>query len=154
MNKKRTFLIRALAVLVLLVIAGIMLVIGRGHTIYFDNKTMEYNGTTVEALYKVEVTVKGERVAKLYERDRGMAPCMGQSFEMTLEVIEEKGGEASAYDISMAVPYNMDGIVLNIPALLEGLPEEAYQSEFVPVITEEEEEEEIITDEFENMGDF
>ena len=35
----------------------------------------------------------------------------------------------------------MDGPVINLPAYLAGLPEEAYLSEFVPVASEEPEEE-------------
>ena len=42
MSKKKTLLIRILAVLVLVVIAAVMMVIGRGHTVYFDNVAGEY----------------------------------------------------------------------------------------------------------------
>lgn len=152
MSKKRVFLVRMLVVLVLLVVAGVMLIIGRGHTIYFENRAAEYNGTTAEAPYKIEVFVKGERVAKLYDKERGMSPWMGQDFKMTVEVTEEKGGDASTYTIGLKLPYNMDGIILNIPALLEGLPEDVYLTEFIPTATEEETEEEAPADEF-GIGD-
>ena len=81
-NKKHMFFFRLLAVVVLLVIAGAMFVVGRGHTVYFDNKTTEYNGQKVETPYKVEVYVNGEKVAKLYDNERGMADWMGQKFTM------------------------------------------------------------------------
>ena len=42
----------------------------------------------------------------------------------------------------------MDGIVLNIPAMMAGMPPEAYLSEFVVMNEENEEVEEIVTDEF------
>ena len=35
----------------------------------------------------------------------------------------------------------MDGVIINIPGYLAGLPEEAYLTEFVPVVTEEPDEE-------------
>ena len=76
MKKKQNLLYPILAVLVLVIIAAVMMVIGRGHTVYFDNKTLELNGETYKAPYKVEVIVKGETVAKLNARDRGVGTCM------------------------------------------------------------------------------
>lgn len=142
MNKKKTILIRVLAVVFLLVIAAAMMVIGRGHTVYFDNVAMEYEGKTYETPYRVDVYVKEERAAKLKEDERGMAPWMGANFKMTLEITENKGDEPSTQEISVKLPQNMDGIILNIPALLAGLPEEAYLSEFIQTVVEEEPEEE------------
>ena len=51
--------------------------------------------------------------------------------------------------MKLTLPYAMDGIILNIPALLNGAPEEVYQSEFIPAPVEEEDEEVILSDEFE-----
>ncbi len=109
------------------------MVIGRGHTIYFDNKTLEdYNGQEYQAAHKVVVTVKGEEAAKLGKRDRGMAAWIGQNFKMTLEVTQKKGDEPEIKEFSLKLPYGVDGIVINLPALLAGLPEDAWFSEFVP----------------------
>lgn len=154
MNKKKTWFFRISAVLVLVVIAAVMLIIGRGHTVYFDSKQIEYNGTTVETPYKIEVIVNGKKVAKLYDDERGMTSWIGQNFEMTLQVTAEKGGDSKVYNVGLSLPYNMDGVILNIPALLAGLPEEAYLSEFVQEIPEASEDEEVVTDEMNDMGDF
>ena len=40
--KKRTLFFRIGAIVILLAIAAVMMVIGRGHTVYFDNKKLEY----------------------------------------------------------------------------------------------------------------
>jgi len=37
------------------------------------------------------------------------------------------------------LPYSMDGIIINLPAYLAGLPEEAYLTEFIPAPEESEE---------------
>ena len=50
---KRKLLFRVGAILIILVIAACMFVIGRGHTVYFDNKETSYNGQTIEPFYKV-----------------------------------------------------------------------------------------------------
>ena len=156
MKNKRQLIFRIAALAIILAIAAAMFVVGRGHTIYFDNKTLEYNGHEYKAFHKVKVIVDGKEAAKLSERDRGMADIMGQTLSMTLEITDEKNGTPHSHKVSMGVPYNMDGIIINIPALMAGQPEDAYLSEFVIVAPEETEEEEINTDEFdmgEEMGD-
>lgn len=73
---------------------------------------------------------------------------------MTLEITQEKGGNEETKTISIKLPYNMDGIAINLPALLAGLPEEAYLSEFQIVTPEETETEpETSADEFGIGGD-
>ncbi len=137
MKSKRTLFFRIGAVVILLAIAAVMMVVGRGHTVYFDNKTLEYDGQTYETPYKVVVFVGGEQVAKLYNKERGMATCIGQNFEMTLEITQEKGGDEVTETYQLTLPYNMDGIVINLPGYLAGLGEDAYLTQFVPVATEE-----------------
>ena len=148
MKSKRPLLIKLAALVIVLAVAGVMFVVGRGHTVYFDNKAIEYQGQTYECPYKVTVYVKGEKVAKLYEKERGMSAWIGQDFKMTLEIMQEKNGTEVTKEYSVKLPYSMDGIVINLPAYLAGLPEDAYLTEFVSLIASEPEDEEIITDEF------
>lgn len=146
---KRQFLFRAAAIVLILILAVIMFIIGRGHTIYFDNKSAEYDGKQYNAYYKVTVIKDKEKVAKLAEDERGMTDLMGQTLSMTLEITDEKGQEPHSHKVSMPIPYGTDGIVINVPELMAGLPQQAYMSEFVPIATsEEDEDEEVVTDEF------
>ena len=147
MNVRR-LLFRLGTVAVLIAIAACMMVIGRGHTVYFDNKKLDYEGRTLDTYRRINVFVNGEQVAKLSAKDRGMATFTGQSFKFDIEVTKEKGDDPVNYSYAIKVPYGMDGIVLNLPGMIEGIPEEAYSAEFVPVATEPEPEEEIVTDEF------
>lgn len=154
MNKKRQLLFRVAAIVFVLAIAVIMFIIGRGHTVYFDNKTVEYDGNRYKSFYKVEVIKDKEKVAQLSEEDRGMTDLMGQTLTMTIEITDEKGQEPHAHRVSMPIPYNMDGIVINLPELMAQLPADAYMSEFVPAASaEEEEDEEVVIDEFEIQDD-
>ena len=149
MNKTRRLLFRLGTLLVLLAIAACMMVVGRGHTVYFDNKTLEYNGQTYSALYRIDVEKDGEKVAKLSKRERGMATNIGQNFEITLRITKEKNGAEEVQTLKLKLPYSMDGIILNLPGYLEGLPEEAYLSEFISSAETEPVEEETPTeDEF------
>ena len=140
----KTLWIRLAAIAVCIAVAAAMLFIGRGHTIYFDNKTIEdYQGQEYKAFERVVVTVKGEQAAKLGKRERGMATWIGQDFKMTLEITENKGDEPRIQEVSIQLPYGVDGIVVNLPAYLAGLPEDAWYSEFVPMVEEEPTDEEL-----------
>ncbi len=154
MKSKRRILFSVLTVLILVAIAACMMVIGRGHTVYFDNKTLEgYEGQDYKAFERVVVTVKDEQVAKLGKRERGMSIWIGQDFKMTLEITEKKGDDPVVKEVSIKLPYNVDGIVINLPAYLAGLPEEAWFSEFVPVVTEEPVDEDPTLDDEFGLGD-
>ena len=150
MNKTKTLLIRIITVVFFVALAVLMYFLGRGHTVYIDNKKLEYNGETYDTPYKVCVYVNDERVAKLYDKERGMATWIGQNFEMTLEITQEKGGDETTETYQITLPYNMDGIVINLPGFLAGLDQDAYITEFVPVATEETttEDEQLPGDEF------
>ena len=145
----RKWMFRLGTLLVLIAIAACMMVIGRGHTVYFDNKKLEYEGQEYDTYRRINVFVNGEQVAKLSAKDRGMATFMGQKFSFDLEITKEKGDDPVTNTYHITVPYGMDGIVLNLPGMLASLPEEAYTSEFVPVETEPSaEDEEIVTEDF------
>ena len=156
MNKRR-ILFRAGTIALLLAIAACMMVVGRGHTIYFDNKKLEYDGQTYDAVRRVNVFVGEEQVAKLSAKERGMATTIGQDFEMEFKIMAEKGGDETRETYRIKLPRNLDGIVVNIPAYLAGLPEEVWMTEFVPLTPQEEPEDEVpSSDEFgmEDIGDF
>ncbi len=149
MSKKTTsILFKVGTVVVLLAIAAVMFVVGRGHTVYFDNKKLEYNGTTYDTPYKVVVIDGEEQIGKLYDKERAMTTVIGQTLDITFKITQEKGGDETIVAYRFALPYNMDGIIINLPGLFAGLPEEAYESEFVQTIVEEDTDEEPVTDEF------
>lgn len=151
--KGRTLLIRLAVLAACVALGAAMMVIGRGHTVYLDNKTLEdYQGQTYKAAHRIVVTVGGEEITKLGPRERGMSTCIGQNFKMTLEITQEKGGQPEIREIDLKLPYGVDGIIVNLPAYLAGLPEDAWMTEFIPTPEEEPEEDPNIGDEF-GLGD-
>lgn len=155
MKNTRSLLIKIGSLVVILGVAVLMFIIGRGHTVYFDNKTFEAaDGTTVETAYRVEVYVNGERVAKLAKRERGMATWIGQNFEMDLVVTQNKGDEeVKELHYEIKLPYGMDGAVINLNALLAEYPQSEYMTEFVPIPSAAEEEEEVVITDDPGFGD-
>lgn len=131
--KLRKVLIPACVVLLCVALGAVMMVIGRGHTIYIDNKTIEYNGTEYKSFYRVDVTVKGEeKPLTALARERVSTTCLGQSFHMDLTVTDEKDGQPRSLSVDLKLPYDMDGPIINLPALLAGQPQEAWLDEFIP----------------------
>lgn len=156
MNNKRKWIFRGCTLLVILLIAALMFLVGRGHTVYIDNKTLEYNGETYEALQRSEVYVGEERLSKLGKRERTMSTVIGQSFEMKLINTVNKGDEPTEAIVKISLPYGWDGIVVNIPGYLAGLPQEAWMTEFVSEpepVTAADDEPELSEDDI-PMGDF
>ena len=131
-TSNRRLIFQLAAVVVLIAIAYAMTIVGRGHTVYLDNKKLEYNGKTYDTPYKVVVLVDGEQVAKLYDRERGSATCIGQKFTVTLEITEKKGGSETTETYKLTLPHSIDSVIINLPAYMAGLPEEAYLEEFIP----------------------
>ncbi|MDY5022875.1 MAG: DUF6672 family protein [Blautia sp.] len=149
MKSKKRLLIRILAIAVVIGVAVTMFIIGRGHTVYFDNKDLEADGTEYKSYYQIEVFVDDVSVCKLRSGERGMVSTMGQDFTMVLHITPEKDGKKVGSAVTLKLPYNMDGIILNLPAMLGGASEDVYLEEFIPAPVEEEETEDVIvTDEF------
>ena len=152
-NKTRSWIIRAAFLLVLVLIAVVMLRIGRGHTVYFDNRALDYQGTTTAAPYKITVTVNGEQISKLYEKERCSVTNIGDKLELTLEVMHQKGGSETTTTYNLKLPHNLDGVIINLPGYIAGLPEEAYLEEFIPApSTDLDDEEAPVTDDI-GLGD-
>ena len=155
MNNKRKWIFRSCALLVILLIAAAMVVIGRGHTVYIDNKTLEYNGETYSALNRVEVWVGGERLSKLAKRERTSSTVIGQNYEMKLINTMNKGDDPTEEVVKLSLPYGWDGIIVNVPGYLAGLPQEAWMTQFIsepePVTTEDEP---VLTEDDIPMGEF
>ena len=149
MKNTRKIIFRILALAVVIAIAACMFVIGRGHTIYFDNKELTGpDGTVYEPWYNIEVLVGGKRVANLSAGDRGMVETMGQNFSMEVKLTKQKDGKRQGGTIGLKLPYNIDGIIYNLPAMLAGADEDVYMDEFIPAVVEEETEDVVVTDEF------
>ena len=152
-NKTRSWIIRAAFLLVLVLIAVVMRRIGRGYTVYFDNRALDYQGTTTAAPYKITVTVNGEQISKLYEKERCSVTNIGDKLELTLEVMPQKGGSETTTTYTLKLPHNLDGVIINLPGYIAGLPEEAYLEEFIPApSTDLDDEEAPVTDDM-GLGD-
>ena len=140
---KRSWIIRIAFVLVLVLVAVLMLRIGRGHTVYLDNRALDKDGQSVAAPYKITVYVNGEQISKLYDKERCMVTNIGDSLELTVEVMQQKGGSETTETYKLTLPHSIDSVIINLPAYMAGLPEEAYLEEFIPAPSADLDDEEV-----------
>lgn len=151
--KNKSLIYKIVLVLVLVVICFIMIYIGRGHTLYFDNKAMDVNGITINPPYRVKVFVKGKEVANLNDGDRGMAIWIGPKAHIELEVTKERGVAKENIRYDVPLPRKYDGVVINLVGLLNNAPYDSYISEFIPLATvTSESEEEVVLDDLGELG--
>jgi hypothetical protein len=130
-----------------------MIYIGRGHTLYFDNKAMDVNGITINPPYRVKVFVKGKEVANLNDGDRGMAIWIGPKAHIELEVTKERGVAKENIKYDVPLPRKYDGVVINLVGLLNNAAYDSYISEFIPLATvTSESEEEVVLDDLGELG--
>ena len=150
--KNRSLLYKIILVFVLVALCLIMIYIGRGHTLYFDNKGMEVAGRFIDAPYRPKVFVKGKEVANLSNGDRGMAIWIGPKAHLELEITETKGGDKKNLSYDVKLPRKYDGVVINLVGLISSAPYDTYISEFIPLATTESVEEEVVIDEVGDLG--
>lgn len=157
MMKNKNIFYKLLLIIVLVLVCFIMIYIGRGHTLYFDNKSLtledDVAGSELNAPYRVKVFIKGKEVANLNDGDRGMAIWIGPKAHIDLEITKEKGGNKENKSFDVKLPREFDGVVINLVGLMNDIPYDSYISEFVPLVsTETTTEEEIVIDDIGELG--
>lgn len=154
MKVKRQTLFIAGAILLLIGIAAWMMVIGRGHIIYVDNKTIEYNGTEYKAYSLVGVTEKRNPYQEAFARDRIQLKVVGQNLKIDYEASKKSSSIPEEGVLKVKIPYSWDAVVINLPAYFAGLPQEVWFTEFVqaPSVDLSSSSEEIVLDEFSTSG--
>lgn len=120
LNKK--IIARSILVVLYLVLAIVMFLTGRTHTILIDNKGDEAG--TYKAVKGMEVSVdKGEPV-EFYKGDRDKFTVKSQKHTIHIEFFD--GSEPVTFTVKVPVTY--DYVLLSIPKYLAGI--EPYMEEF------------------------
>ena len=120
LNKK--IIARSIIVVLYLVLAIVMFLTGRMHTILIDNKGDEAG--TYKAVKGMEVSVdKGEPV-EFYKGDRDKFTVKSQKHTIHVEFFD--GSEPVTFTVKVPVTY--DYVLLSIPKYLAGI--EPYMEEF------------------------
>lgn len=147
-NKKRRILFSLLFSLIIVGICVVCFIVGRGHNVYFDNKTTD--DEKYHSYNAIDLYYKGEKVTTLAARERISISLTGQKIEVELHYRKGKNESKSEKVVTFAIPYDMDGIVINLPAYLDGADQDTYMYEFVSgaVSADSLDDEVPVTDEF------
>lgn len=147
---KRALIFRLGSVLLLIIIAIVMMIIGRGHNIYLDNKTFEYEGNEYQAPYLIVAEAKNNEAQEAFKRDRVALTCMGPKIKINFTIQDVKNGDKKTATVVFKIPFSLDDVVINLPAYFSGLPEDVWMTEFVSLATTDDASayEEVVLDEF------
>lgn len=129
LSRRNLFQLAALSVIILL--AVVMFIIGRQHTILLDNKTIEHDGKTYTAFPIVEVEVDTDGEIELAARDRDKAEVMGQHHKLTV-TYTDKFFEEHQVVKRFKVPIGFDMVLVSIPALVGELDESVWMQHYIP----------------------
>ena len=146
MKNLRRVLFTSCLILILVAISVICFIVGRGHTIYFDNNALD--GTSYEAYNEINIMYDGKSAGKMIEKERLSLQVTGQKLEVEIIAKKEVDGGKKNVKFELEIPYNMDNIMINVPAYLDGASQDVYMEEFVPASEVADDDEVPQTDEF------
>jgi len=147
--KKARRIIFSIALIALLIgISVLCFIIGRGHTVYLDNKELG----NYKAYQYIDISYKGESVSVLGKEERTVISVIGQKCKLDLIITEKRNSMDEEKTVTIELPYDMNDIVINLNAYLQGASEEEYLTKFVSLMPTQEssgEGEDVSIDEFE-----
>ncbi|MBR1919337.1 MAG: hypothetical protein IJ831_06910 [Spirochaetales bacterium] len=123
----RRLIVRAAAILLVLLLAICMYLIGRQHTILVDNKSVEGGP---KALQEIEVAIDKQDSMELYPRDRDQYIVTGQSHTLHVKYTDSNWNEIDKV-IKFKVPARNDMYIISLPKLAQN--PDAPQSEWLEV---------------------
>lgn len=112
----RIFLMRLIAIVVVLLFAMVLFFIGKQHTVLLDNKTITVNGEEIKALKMVEVQVNKLEALEFVPRDRDKVEVTRQKHTITISYTDEKWEEISITR-KFTLPLMEEMVIISIPTL-------------------------------------
>lgn len=119
MQITRQRLFQAGTILIFVLLGLLFFIIGKGHTLLLDNKTVTLDGTEYAALALVEVSIDSSEPIELTRRMRDMVQVPGQRHTITVSFIDKTGNEVTLSK-KFSIKVLQDMYLLSIPAFIEG----------------------------------
>ncbi|MGI6433067.1 MAG: DUF6672 family protein [Sphaerochaetaceae bacterium] len=128
---KRRTLFQVATILFLILLAALMFLIGKQHTLLLDNQTIELNQKSYQALSLVEVAVDKQPFLELAARDRDKALVKGQRHTITVRYTD-KAFEEHVITKKVKLSLFDDMLLISIPALVAQQEQEVWMQLFIP----------------------
>ncbi len=113
----RTFLMRLIAIVVVLLFGVMLFFIGKQHTVLLDNKTVTVDGQELAALKMVEVQVNKLDELELYPRDRDKVDVTRQKHSITVSYTDDSWEDISITR-TFRLPLMEEMVIISIPTLV------------------------------------
>ena len=127
-----SWIVRLVLVVLILALAVFLYQFGKEHKIYVDNRSVEINGETYDALDWAEYSIDGLEPVESYPRMRDSVTVVRQKHSIHI-LWEDWYFNQFEADLEFELPLNEYEIVLSLPAVAAGLPAEDCLIEFVPM---------------------
>ena len=112
---KKIIIVRSVLVVVYVLLAVVMFVTGRSHTVLIDNKAAEDG--SFKAINGMEVTINRLPSSEFMKGDRDKFVVKGQNVK--IKVVSFDGQIEDTYKIK--IPLAQDAVLISVPKLVNGL---------------------------------
>ena len=118
---RRSFILRAAAIAALAALSAALFVVGKGHTVYFDTRAATIDGAQYKAPDMTAVSIDGGEVEEMGRAERAIRLVVGARHTVLAESLS--GDDAKA-ERELRLPLAWSDVIISIPALLAGLPDD------------------------------
>lgn len=114
-SKKKTIIVRSILVAVYILLAVIMFVTGRTHTVLIDNKNAEDG--SYKAINGMVVTINNLKPSEFMKGDRDKFTVKGQTVKIKVESFDGKVDDT----YSLKIPLVQDAVLISVPKLVNNI---------------------------------
>jgi hypothetical protein len=126
----RSLIQRTGVVLGLIVLAVCLFYIGKGHTLLLDTNAVIIDGKEFRSYPSAAVSVDGKKLnSSMGRAERSMVAVRGPRHTL---VVADDAGTGKKVEKTFTIPTFMDRVLVSIPAIIGGAPEEYWIAPFTP----------------------
>lgn len=114
-SKKKTIIVRSILVAVYILLAVIMFVTGRTHTVLIDNKNAEDG--SYKAINGMVVTINNLKPSEFMKGDRDKFTVKGQTVKIKVESFDGKVDDT----YNLKIPLVQDAVLISVPKLVNNI---------------------------------
>ncbi|NLD05630.1 MAG: hypothetical protein GX672_07035 [Synergistaceae bacterium] len=123
-NKKR-LVIRLILLSLIVVVCFLLFYFGKEHELLFDNKTVEINGQSYEALEFVRITINGDAKKSIerYSKERDVVKVSGPKHTIKVEIVDEDSDKVIKSEERVFNFGKTSSLMISVPAVAEKAPD-------------------------------
>ncbi len=110
---------RIIALIGIFILAIVLFIIGKGHTLLLDNQDVTIDGKTYEATHAIRVVINDQKaiLVKAGKRKKAKVPVAGPWHRITVEILDEDKNVLQTLEKKITLGLD-DMLLLHLPALI------------------------------------